>query len=121
MAVIVGSNGFGRIGRDILRAGYKNGQIEFVAVNDLPVPAKVLAHLLKYDSILGILDAKIEAKENSILVNGKELKIVNFRYFLISKRVSSYKCVRSGKTVFETNPITGNAGLSASSVSIVSS
>jgi len=79
MAVKVGINGFGRIGRNVLRAGYKNKNIEFVAVNDLPVPVKTLAHLLKYDSILGKLDAKIETKDNSIVVDGKELKIVNHK------------------------------------------
>ena len=79
MAVKIGINGFGRIGRNILRAGYRNKAIEFVAVNDLPIPPEVLAHLLKYDSILGILDAKIEARGGSIVVDGKELKIMNFK------------------------------------------
>lgn len=82
MAVKVGINGFGRIGRNFYRAGMKNKDIkdiEIVAVNDLPVPTKVLAHLLKYDSILGNLDAQVEAKESSLVVNGKELKILNHK------------------------------------------
>lgn len=75
MAVRVGINGFGRIGRNVYRAGINNKNIEFVAVNDLPVPTQTLAHLLKYDSVLGELKADVQAKENSISVNGKELKV----------------------------------------------
>lgn len=77
MAVKVGINGFGRIGRLVFRSGVNNKNIEFVAVNDLPVPATVLAHLLKYDSNYGQLNADVVAKDNSVVVNGKELKIVN--------------------------------------------
>lgn len=79
MAVRVGINGFGRIGRMIFRAGLKNKDIEIVAVNDLPVPTKSLAHLLKYDSTFGILDATVEAKENVLVVNGKEVKVVSYK------------------------------------------
>lgn len=79
MKVRVGINGFGRIGRNVLRAGYKNDAIEFVAVNDLPVPVDALAHLLKYDSILGRLDAKIETKGDSIIIDGKELKVMTYK------------------------------------------
>lgn len=79
MKVRVGINGFGRIGRNVFRAGYKNDSIEFVAVNDLPVPVEVLAHLLRYDSILGELKAKIEAKGNSIVVDGEELKVMTHK------------------------------------------
>ena len=79
MKVRVGINGFGRIGRNVFRAGYKSDTIEFVGVNDLPVPVNVLGHLLKYDSILGKLDAKIEAKGDSIIVDGKELKVMTHR------------------------------------------
>ncbi|MFH1856743.1 MAG: type I glyceraldehyde-3-phosphate dehydrogenase [Candidatus Omnitrophota bacterium] len=79
MTVKVGINGFGRIGRNFYRASMSNKNIEIVAVNDLPIPTKSLAHLLKYDSILGKLDAEIEARESSIVVNGKELKIVNYK------------------------------------------
>ncbi|MBA3064206.1 type I glyceraldehyde-3-phosphate dehydrogenase [Candidatus Woesearchaeota archaeon] len=71
-------NGFGRIGRLVFRAGMRNKKINFVAVNDL-TDAKTLAHLLKYDSVHGILDADIKAKGNSIVVNGKEIKIFSER------------------------------------------
>ena len=76
--VRVAINGFGRIGRLVFRAGINNKNIDFVAVNDL-TDAKTLAHLLKYDSIHGILDADIKAKENSIVVNKKEIKIFSER------------------------------------------
>ncbi len=79
MKLRVGINGFGRIGRNIFRAGYKNDAMEFVAVNDLPVPIKSLSHLLKYDSILGELKAKVEAKDDSILVDGVQLKVMSFK------------------------------------------
>lgn len=74
MAVKVGINGFGRIGRNIYRAAMRDKDIEFVAVNDI-TDAKTLAHLLKYDSILGNLEAEVTAKDNDILVNGKPLKV----------------------------------------------
>jgi len=72
--VRVAINGFGRIGRLVFRAGMRNKKINFVAVNDL-TDAKTLAHLLKYDSVHGILDAKINAKDNSIFFNGKEIRV----------------------------------------------
>jgi glyceraldehyde 3-phosphate dehydrogenase len=75
MAHKVGINGFGRIGRNFLRASYKDPDIEIVAANDI-ADAKTLAHLLKYDSVLGILDADIKATEKAIIVNGKELKVL---------------------------------------------
>ncbi|MGB6904432.1 MAG: type I glyceraldehyde-3-phosphate dehydrogenase, partial [Acidobacteriaceae bacterium] len=74
MAVKVGINGFGRIGRNVLRASLGNPNIEFVAVNDLTSPA-TLAHLLKYDSILGNLKNEIVAGEDFISVDGKKLKV----------------------------------------------
>jgi len=77
MAVRVGINGFGRIGRLVFRAALKRDDIDIVAVNDLPVPTSTLAHLLKYDSNYGLLDADVEAKENSIMVAGKELKVLS--------------------------------------------
>lgn len=77
MSVRVGINGFGRIGRLVYRAGYKDRQIEFVAVNDLPVGTKTFAHLLKYDSTFGELPVEVAAKENSIVVGGRELKILS--------------------------------------------
>src|SRR3990167_3517768 len=79
MAVKVGINGFGRIGRLVYRAGLNNKNIEFVAVNDLPVGTKTLAHLLKYDSTFGTFKEEVKATENSLIVNGKELKIVSYR------------------------------------------
>ncbi len=75
MAVKVGINGFGRIGRNVFRTALDNPEIEFVAVNDLTSPA-TLAHLLKYDSILGNLHKhEIEAGDDYISVNGKKIKV----------------------------------------------
>jgi glyceraldehyde 3-phosphate dehydrogenase len=74
MAVKVGINGFGRIGRNVFRAALGNPGIEFVAVNDLTSPA-TLAHLLKYDSILGNLPNDIIAGDDFISVDGKKLKV----------------------------------------------
>jgi glyceraldehyde 3-phosphate dehydrogenase len=74
MAVKVGINGFGRIGRNVLRAAIGNKEIDFVAVNDLTDP-KTLAHLLKYDSILGNLPNEIAAGEDFISVDGKKIKV----------------------------------------------
>jgi glyceraldehyde 3-phosphate dehydrogenase len=76
MAVKVGINGFGRIGRMVLRAAYTRDDIEFLALNDLTDP-KTLAHLLKYDSVHGILNADIEVEKNSIVVNGKRMQIIS--------------------------------------------
>ena len=74
MAVKVGINGFGRIGRNVFRAALSNPEIEFVAVNDLTSPA-ILAHLLKYDSILGNIENEVVAGEDSITVDGKTIKV----------------------------------------------
>jgi glyceraldehyde 3-phosphate dehydrogenase len=74
MAIKVGINGFGRIGRNVLRASLEDPSIEFVAVNDLTDP-KTLAHLLKYDSILGNLPNQISAGADSISVDGKTIKV----------------------------------------------
>ncbi len=74
MAVKVGINGFGRIGRNVFRTALGNLEIEFVAVNDLTSPA-TLAHLLKYDSILGNLKSEISSTDNSITVDGKTIKV----------------------------------------------
>ncbi len=74
MAVKVGINGFGRIGRNVFRTALGNPEIEFVAVNDLTTPA-TLAHLLKYDSILGNLKQEISADADSITVDGKKIKV----------------------------------------------
>src|SRR4051794_29719475 len=74
MAIKVGINGFGRIGRNVLRTALEDPNIEFVAVNDLTSPA-TLAHLLKYDSILGNLKQDIQASGDSISVAGKAVKV----------------------------------------------
>jgi glyceraldehyde 3-phosphate dehydrogenase len=74
MAVKVGINGFGRIGRNVLRAALGNPEIEFVAVNDLTSPA-TLAHLLKYDSILGNLKNEVTVGDDFIAVDGKKIKV----------------------------------------------
>lgn len=74
MAIKVGINGFGRIGRNVLRASLNDSNLEFVAVNDLTDP-KTLAHLLKYDSILGNLPHKITAGADSISINGRTIKV----------------------------------------------
>jgi glyceraldehyde 3-phosphate dehydrogenase len=78
MAVKVGINGFGRIGRNVLRAALGNKEIEFVAVNDLTSPA-TLAHLLKYDSILGNLKNEVTAGEGFIAIDGKQIKVFSER------------------------------------------
>ena len=74
MATKVGINGFGRIGRNVVRAGLHNPNIEFVAANDL-TDTKTLAHLLKYDSILGPLHGDVKLEADAIVVNGKRIKI----------------------------------------------
>jgi glyceraldehyde 3-phosphate dehydrogenase len=73
--VKVGINGFGRIGRNVFRASLNNPDVEVVAVNDL-TDAQTLAHLLKYDSVHGILDLPVEARENTLIVGGKEIKVL---------------------------------------------
>ncbi|HXP28443.1 MAG TPA: glyceraldehyde 3-phosphate dehydrogenase NAD-binding domain-containing protein, partial [Solirubrobacteraceae bacterium] len=81
MSVRVGINGFGRIGRNVFRAAQSRaasaggeGAIEWVAVNDL-TDAKTLAHLLKYDSILGPYPGTVESREGALEVDGRELKV----------------------------------------------
>ncbi len=78
MAIKVGINGFGRIGRNVLRASLHDSNIEFVAVNDLTDP-KTLAHLLKYDSILGNLPNNITAGADSITIDNKTIKVFKDR------------------------------------------
>jgi glyceraldehyde 3-phosphate dehydrogenase len=75
MGVRVGINGFGRIGRLVLKAGWNNPDIEWVAVNDL-TDAKTLAYLFKYDSVFGVYPGKVEARENEIVIDGKPVKVV---------------------------------------------
>lgn len=74
MAVKVGINGFGRIGRNVFRTALGDSELEIVAVNDLTTPA-TLAHLLKYDSILGNLKSEVSSTEDSITVDGKTIKV----------------------------------------------
>ncbi|CAN5463047.1 type I glyceraldehyde-3-phosphate dehydrogenase [soil metagenome] len=78
MAIKVGINGFGRIGRNIMRAALGNREIDFVAVNDL-TNAATLAHLLKYDSILGNLKADISAKDDRISVDGDQFQVLSIK------------------------------------------
>ena len=76
MAVRVGINGFGRIGRSVFRAGWNRPGIEFVAINDLPTPTETLAHLLKYDSVHGTFEgADVKPGPDGVIVNGKTLKM----------------------------------------------
>src|SRR5213083_1070123 len=74
MAVKVGINGFGRIGRNVVRAALGRNDVEFVAVNDL-TDTQTLAHLLKYDSVLGQLHEDVRAEGDSISVGGKKIKV----------------------------------------------
>lgn len=75
MAVRVAINGFGRIGRCILRAGYKNDAIDFVAINDI-TDTKTLAHLLKYDSVHGTFEADVKNLDDAIAVDGKKIQVL---------------------------------------------
>jgi glyceraldehyde 3-phosphate dehydrogenase len=74
MAIRVAINGFGRIGKLVYRAGYKNPNLDFVAVNDV-TDTKVLAHLLKYDSVHGTMHADIKSEGNKIIVDGKSMEV----------------------------------------------
>ena len=78
MAVRVGINGFGRIGRNIMRAALGNRAVDFVAVNDLTNSA-TLAHLLKYDSVLGNLEADVKVTNDGISVDGDEFKVLSMK------------------------------------------
>src|SRR4051795_3479158 len=78
MAIKVGINGFGRIGRNFFRAHLERGDFEIVAANDLG-DAKTMAHLLKYDSVLGPLEDSVEVRDGSIVVGGTELKLLSER------------------------------------------
>lgn len=78
MALRVAINGFGRIGRSVVRAAFKEKGIEIVAINDL-TDAKTLAHLLKYDSVHGIFPGKVEVKGDELIINGKAIKVLAVR------------------------------------------
>ena len=75
MSFKIGINGFGRIGRNFFRASYQDPDIDIVAVNDI-TDSKTLAHLLKYDSVLGVLEADIKSSEDAIIVNDKKTKVL---------------------------------------------
>ncbi|UCC40559.1 MAG: type I glyceraldehyde-3-phosphate dehydrogenase [Candidatus Aminicenantes bacterium] len=75
MSIKIGINGFGRIGRNFYRACYQDPDLEIVAANDI-ADSKTLAHLLKYDSVLGILEADIQPSEDAIIVNDKKIKVL---------------------------------------------
>ncbi|OGW82382.1 MAG: type I glyceraldehyde-3-phosphate dehydrogenase [Omnitrophica bacterium RIFCSPHIGHO2_02_FULL_51_18] len=79
MAIRVGINGFGRIGRNVFRAGFNHKDIEFVAVNDLPVPMESHAYLLKYDSILGTFAGEVKVEQDGLRVNGRLLKVLSYK------------------------------------------
>lgn len=78
MSLKIGINGFGRIGRSVYRAAHGDPEIEIVAVNDI-TDASTLAHLLKYDSVMGIFDADVEASENAIIVNNNTVQVLSER------------------------------------------
>ncbi len=75
MALRIGINGFGRIGRNMLRASAKDPAVEYVAVNDI-TDAKTLAHLLKYDSVLGTFPGDVRATEDALVVDGKTIRVL---------------------------------------------
>ena len=76
--VKVGINGFGRIGRNVLRAALGRDDFQVVAINDL-TDSKTLAHLLKYDSLSGTLQADVKADEGQLLVDGKTVRVFSER------------------------------------------
>ena len=78
MSIRVGINGFGRIGRNVFRASLDTSELEFVAVNDI-TDAATLAHLLRYDSVHGRLDADVQAEADALVVNGKRIRIIQER------------------------------------------
>ena len=78
MGIKVGINGFGRIGRNVLRASLQQPELEFVAINDI-TDAKTLAHLLQYDSVHGRLNGEVKAEKDALFVNGKRLQILQER------------------------------------------
>ena len=75
MAIRIGINGFGRIGRNVFRASMDDKDLQIVAINDL-TDAKTLAYLLKYDSVHGTLSANVDAKDDQILVDGTPIKVL---------------------------------------------
>ena len=90
MAIRIGINGFGRIGRNMLRASFHDPELEYVAVNDI-TDAKTLAHLLKYDSVLGTLKEEVKATEDSIILNGKTIKVLAEKDINNEKKINNKK------------------------------
>ncbi len=78
MAIRVGINGFGRIGRNVLRAGWDRGDVEFVAVNDI-TDAPTLAHLLKYDSVHGRMRHDVSVDGDALLIDGRRVRVFSER------------------------------------------
>ena len=78
MAIKIGINGFGRIGRLVTRAGVGNKDIDIVAINDI-TDSKTLAHLFKYDSVNRKCDGEVSATGDSIVINGKKIKVLSER------------------------------------------
>ena len=78
MSIRVGINGFGRIGRNVLRASLGTSELEFVAINDI-TDAPTLAHLLRYDSVHGRLDADVHTEDDALVVNGNRIRIIQER------------------------------------------
>src|SRR6476469_9990395 len=103
MSVRVGINGFGRIGRNIMRAALGDKNIDFVAVNDL-TSAHTLAHLLKYDSVLGNLHAKVEAKEDTIAVDGDTFKVLQSTGLFTNRDAAAKHLAAGAKKVIVTAP-----------------
>ena len=108
MATRIGINGFGRIGRLVLRASLGDPSLEFVAINDL-TDAKTLAHLLKYDSIHGIFDADITARDSNLVVNGKNIAILAQR----DPKALPWKDLGVSLVIESTGLFTDRAGASA--------
>ena len=108
MATRIGINGFGRIGRLVLRASLGDPDLEFVAINDL-TDAKTLAHLLKYDSIHGIFDADIRADDGALVVNGKKIAILAQR----DPKALPWKDLGVRLVIESTGRFTDHAGASA--------
>ena len=88
--ITVGINGFGRIGRNLFRLLLNHPSIDVVAINDLS-DAATLSHLLKYDSIHGVLDATVAATEDQIQVNDKNFRFTSFSEYGMSKALFKYK------------------------------
>ena len=102
----IGINGFGRIGRNLFRLLIDHPQIQVYAINDL-ADSKTLAHLLKYDSIHGVLQADIEHKPNTIIVNGKDYRYSSEKYIENTQSLGQFSIDRASEIIkTECRPIT---------------